>query len=96
MLYVFSLLRARLPAADRADLRCGLSGTRAPVVGVYRFWRDMGYAIQPVVREQAVEGYTESMTPILRPTSLETANNNCAVGLPLHYLFGAIPVGGNR
>ena len=32
--------------------------------------------IEPIVREHAVEGYSESMTPILSPTSLETAENN--------------------
>ncbi len=34
---------ARLPDADRRRLRCGRPVARAPAVGVYRFWRDMGY-----------------------------------------------------
>jgi hypothetical protein len=32
------------------------------------------------------------MTPILRPTSLQTAENNYAVGLQLYQLSDAIPL----
>jgi recombinase-like zinc beta ribbon protein len=38
--------------------------------------------IEPVVREQAVEGYTSSMTPILRREPLQQAENNQHVALP--------------
>ena len=38
--------------------------------------------IEPVVREQAVEGYSKSMRPILRREPLVQAENNYAVGLP--------------
>jgi hypothetical protein len=41
--------------------------------------------IEPVIREQVIEGYTETMRPILRRTSLDRAENNYAVGLPIHY-----------
>ena len=35
--------RARLPDPDRGDIRRRHPVARAPVVGVYRFWRDSGY-----------------------------------------------------
>ena len=42
--------RARLPDADRRDLRRGLPSSPAPrSVGVYRFWRDSGYALGALI-----------------------------------------------
>jgi hypothetical protein len=51
------------------------------------------YVIEPLVREQVIEGYTEKMTPILRREPLYKAENNDVVGLPMHSLFGPISVG---
>jgi hypothetical protein len=51
------------------------------------------YVIEPIVRDQVVEGYTEKMTPILRREPLYKAENNDVVGLPTHYLFRPIPCG---
>lgn len=38
------------------------------------------YMIEPVVREHAVEGYSEGMRPVLRREPLQQAENNCGVG----------------
>jgi hypothetical protein len=43
---------------------------------------DHEYLIQPHVRPQVVEGYTEKLTPILRRVTLQQAENKYAVGLP--------------
>jgi hypothetical protein len=50
------------------------------------------YMIEPVVREHAVEGYSEGMRPVLRREPLQQAENNYAVGSPRRYLFGPFPV----
>jgi site-specific DNA recombinase len=53
------------------------------------------YVIEPLVREQVIEGYTEKMTPILRREPLYKAENNDVVGLPMQSvsIFGPIYVG---
>ena len=38
------------------------------------------YTIEPVVREQAVEGYSDSMRPVLRREPLQQAENKYAIG----------------
>jgi hypothetical protein len=52
-------------------------------------WLD-DYVIEPHVRSQLVEGYSENMTPILRRKPLQGAENNSYMGLPLYELFGPI------
>jgi hypothetical protein len=38
----------------------------------------------------------EDQAPILDRQPIHADDQNCSDVLPLHYLFGAIPVGGNR
>jgi hypothetical protein len=52
-----------------------------------------GIWIEPIVTERAVEGYSESMQPILRREPLHQAENKYRVGLPIQYLFRPIPCG---
>jgi hypothetical protein len=49
--------------------------------------------IEPVVRERAIEGYSENLRPMLRREPLSQAENNQRVGLPRRQLFGPIPLG---
>jgi len=52
--------------------------------------------IEPVVREEAIEGYSENLQPILRREPLSPHVDNQRVGLPTRELFKPISVGAAR
>jgi hypothetical protein len=66
---------------------------RADRVHIELAWLgDGGLLIEPVVREQVIEGYTENLRPLLRREPLGQAENNYVNGLPTRYLFGRSPL----
>lgn len=55
---------------------------------------DGDLVIEPVVREQVIEGYSDNLRPLLRREPLEQAENNYAAGLATYQLFAPIAVEG--
>ncbi|HEY3192058.1 MAG TPA: hypothetical protein VGJ61_04675 [Solirubrobacterales bacterium] len=51
---------------------------------------DRGFVIEPVVREEAIEGYSETMRPVLRREVITEDKERQAV--PQRHLFEPIPV----